>query len=805
MQISLRWLKDYVDLTVDGRELTVDELAERLTMLGLEIESIERPGEGISGVVVGEIEKIEPHPDADKLVVCRTTVGGPEPLQIVCGAKNMAEGDKVPTAVVGATLPGGFDIGRRKMRGVESQGMMCSSRELGIGEDHSGLMILPPEVEIGQNVVPLLGLDDVVFEIEVTPNRGDWASMMGAARELAALLDAELRRPDTPISESGPAASELSSVTIDDPDLCARYIGRVLTDVQIGPSPEWLAKRLIAAGQRPINNIVDVTNYVLLETGHPLHAFDYDKLGEHRIVVRRARKGERIVTIDEENRELSDDMLVIADANEPVALAGVMGGRDSEVGEGTVNVFLESAWFDPISIRRTARAMGMMTEASQRFQRGADPAMAEYAVNRAAQLMQELAGATVAPGLLDEYPRPMTPAEIRLRYDRTNRVLGVCVDQADQRGYIQRLGFELLDQDEEGAVFRAPAWRHDCRLEEDLIEEVARLHGYDRIEGTVPEVHVKEEIIAPEELRLAALREQLAGWGLTEVMNMTFDNPADVEMANLPDEYRRMVMLDNPLSENQAAMRTTLLTGLLRTASLNHRHGRQDLRVFEAGPVYGPAEGQTLPDQFTRLGAAVSGKGERKHWSEPEHPADLYDLKGVAEAVLEEFDLLDRAAFRAESMGLFQSGESGRIELDGETVGWLGRVSEKAAKAFDLEAPLYLMEMELDPLLASAKPLPQFAAIPAFPPSLRDLAVVVSADMPAGALVDTARQYGGKYLRDVRLFDVYTGKPIPQGKKSVALNLVFQSEERTLTDKATQKAWDNIVKALQKEHGAELR
>jgi phenylalanyl-tRNA synthetase beta chain len=316
---------------------------------------------------------------------------------------------------------------------------------------------------------------------------------------------------------------------------------------------------------------------------------------------------------------------------------------------------------------------------------------------------------------------------------------------------------------------------------------------------------VKEEIIAPEELRLAALREQLAGWGLTEVMNMTFDNPADVEMANLPDEYRRMVMLDNPLSENQAAMRTTLLTGLLRTASLNHRHGRQDLRVFEAGPVYGPAEGQTLPDQFTRLGAAVSGKGERKHWSEPEHPADLYDLKGVAEAVLEEFDLLDRAAFRAESMGLFQSGESGRIELDGETVGWLGRVSEKAAKAFDLEAPLYLMEMELDPLLASAKPLPQFAAIPAFPPSLRDLAVVVSADMPAGALVDTARQYGGKYLRDVRLFDVYTGKPIPQGKKSVALNLVFQSEERTLTDKATQKAWDNIVKALQKEHGAELR
>ncbi|MFA6240661.1 MAG: phenylalanine--tRNA ligase subunit beta [Candidatus Hydrogenedentales bacterium] len=402
MNVSLNWLKEFVDIT-----RSPDELAQDLTMLGLEIEAIERPGEGISNVFVGHILEIRKHPDADKLVVCKTDVGQGEPLQIICGATNMKEGDLVPTAVVGATLPGDFKITRRKMRGLESFGMMCSARELGMGKDHEGLLILPADFPIGQDVLPLLGLDDVVYEIEVTPNRGDWASMIGVARELAALYGSPLRIPNITLNESGEEARTLSSVTIDNPELCARYIGRVLTDVKIGPSPQWLAQRLTNAGQRPINNVVDITNLVLLETGHPLHAFDYDKLLVNKIVIRCAKQGETLKTIDEQIRPLDPAMLVIADAQNPVAVAGVMGGFDSEVSSGTTRIFLESAFFDPSSVRKTSRKLGMHTEASARFQRGADPEMARYAVDRAAALMQELAGATVSRGVIDEYPKPL--------------------------------------------------------------------------------------------------------------------------------------------------------------------------------------------------------------------------------------------------------------------------------------------------------------------------------------------------------------------------------------------------------------
>lgn len=399
MRVSLNWLKELIDIPVG-----VDELADALTMLGLEIEAIERPGAGIKDVYVGRILSIEPHPDADKLVVCQTDTGRERPLQIVCGAKNMQVGDKVPTAVVGATLAEGFQIGRRKMRGVESEGMMCSARELGLGDDHTGLLILEPDAPVGGDCAGLLGLDDVIFEIEVTPNRGDWASMLGVARELAARFGTTMRTPAVAFEESSPDAAALSSVTIENAELCPRYIGRVLTGVRIGPSPRWMQNRLIAAGQRPINNVVDVTNFVLMETGHPLHAFDCDLLKENRIVVRNPRPGETIRTIDGQERALSPEMLVIADGLAPVAVAGIMGGLQSEVGENTTRVFLESAYFKPASVRRTARALGMQTEASQRFQRGADPEMALYAINRAAMLMQQTAGAQVARGLLDEYP-----------------------------------------------------------------------------------------------------------------------------------------------------------------------------------------------------------------------------------------------------------------------------------------------------------------------------------------------------------------------------------------------------------------
>jgi phenylalanyl-tRNA synthetase beta chain len=798
MRISLNWLADYVDIPVG-----VDELAKILTMLGLEIEAIERPGAEIENVFVGQILSIEPHPDADKLVVCKTDIGKPEPLQIVCGAKNMKVGDKVPTAVIGAKLAGGFEIGRRKMRGIESQGMMCSADELGLGADHSGLLILDPATPIGADAKPILGLDDVVMEIEVTPNRGDWACMLGVARELAGYFNTPMRVPAIVLTESGAPAAKLSSVTIENDELCPRYAGRVLTGAQIAPSPQWMCSRLLAAGQRPINNVVDVTNYVMLETGHPLHAFDYDLLRERRIVVRNPRHGEQIKTIDGQMRNLDPEMLIIADAELPVAVAGVMGGAESEVGETTTNIFLEGAWFKPASVRKTARTLGMQSEASAHFQRGADIDMALYAVNRAAMLMQQLAGATIAPGVLDEYPRKTTPKTITLRAARADLLLGTKTSAAEQCDTLRRLGFEITASSDEACTVRVPTWRHDVSQEADLIEEVARFHGYDKIAVTLPAVQPSEQIFAPGDAKIRGLRRFLVGEGLTEFFNWTFSSPQEVADCALDAGKQNMVVLQNPLSERQATMRSSLIPGLLANVSRNVRHGSANVAAFEVGPVFVPVDGRDLPDEPVRVGVVLSGFAGEKHWSGPQAPLDFYDLKGYCEAIFEFFGA--PCTFEEKDYGTFQEGQCGAILCGGAQVGLLGQVRDGILKTYDVEQPVFLCEIDLAPLLAAVAPAPQFAEIAAFPPSRRDMAVTVDCGVAAGALRAAAIDAGGKLLKSVDIFDVYTGKQIGEGKKSVALSLVFQSDERTLTDRDTQKSWDRILKKLQTEFGAELR
>ncbi len=798
MLISLNWLKDYIDIDV-----SVDELAEQLTMLGLEIEAVERPGDEISDVYVGKILSIEPHPDADKLVVCRTDVGQAEPAQIVCGAKNMSVGDKVPTAVVGASLPGGFKIARRKMRGVESQGMMCSPRELGLGEDHAGLMILDPDLPIGEDVRPLIGLDDVVMEIEITPNRGDWACMIGVARELAARYGTAYRTPEVTLNETAPLASELASVTIEDAELCPRYIGRVLTDVQVGPSPQWLCQRLIAAGQRPINNIVDITNCVLLETGHPLHAFDLDKLAENRVVVRRARVGETMNTLDGEKRVLSEDMLVIADAKDAQAVAGVMGGADSEVGEGTTRVLLESAYFKPASVRATARALGMSTEASQHFQRGADPEMARYAIDRCAGLFQELAGATLAEGALDEYPAPAETKHVSLRYARADQLLGTSVPGSEQREYLERLGFPIKQDDAQGCTVAVPPWRHDVSIEADLIEEVARLHGFGNIPIALPKVGKNEMVFAPLEARMRRLRNHLVGLGLTEMFSWTFSCATDIEKAGLGGDYLDLVALENPLSERHTAMRSSLIPGMLANTAFNLNHGTLDIAAFEMGPVYRPRPNEDLAEEPVYLSIVLSGTVGERHWSRTAQAADFYDLKGCLEDTLAhcrcEADLVEA------DFGTLQKGAGAAIQLGKTTLGHLGKVKHRILRAYDIEQEVYVLELDVTALLKEdASPTP-FEEVPSFPPSLRDMAVVVDAGVPAGELVATAQQAGGRLLKSVEIFDIYDGEQVPAGKKSVALNLVFQSSEQTLTDKKTQKSIDKILKQLQNKHGAALR
>ena len=798
MKVSLNWLKEFVDI-----DLGVDDLAHRLTMLGLEIESVERPGAEITKVVIGKILEIKPHPDADKLVVCQTDTGEANPLQIVCGAKNMKAGDLVPTAVIGATLPGGFAIGKRKMRGLESQGMMCSARELGLGKDHEGLLILPPDLPIGADAIPLLGLDDVIYEIEVTPNRGDWAGMIGVARELAAYFNRPLRLPDATVTETGVDAKSLTSVTIDAADLCARYIGRVATDIKPERTPLWMAQRLIHAGQRLVNPVVDITNYVLLETGHPLHAFDYDKLAEHRIVVRRARAGETIKTIDGEVRTLRDDMLVIADAVNPIAIAGVMGGADSEVGENTTRIILESAWFEPSSVRKTARALAMNSEASQRFQRGADIEMAEFAANRAIRLIQEIAGATIACGALDEYPRTRIDRTVALRFPRTNALLGTEIQGDQQCSILNRLDFTTAKSDEVSAEFRVPSWRHDVTREADLIEEIARLYGYENIPSTVPRVRKADTVFAPQEVATRKLRRIVVSIGLTEHMGLTFSSIDQTRKSGVNIAEASIVRLQNPLAETSSIMRVSLMPNLLELASLNLRRGVTQIKVFELGHVYLGVGGLSQPQESARLGIVLSGLREEPNWGRTRLPLDIFDIKGVLESVFDNVGA--KGEWAGKDSPEFESGYSGNVTIDGKEVARFGRVSPAVAKAFDLSQEVYLAEVELDTLLSRTAEPKLFEAPSTFPPSLRDIAVVLDASVPGLAVAEAARDAGGKLLRAVDLFDVYTGKPIPAGKKSIALSLVFQSNEKTLTDKDTQKAWDSILKSLEQKFGATLR
>lgn len=797
MRVSINWLREFVEF-----DQTPDQLADTLTMLGLEIESIESMAEGVSDIKVGQIKSIEPHPDADRLVICKTDVGENEPLQIVCGAKNMSVGDRVPTAVVGGSLPG-FKIGKRKMRGIQSHGMMCSAKELGLGEDHDGLLILDPSLEIGADAIQLLGIDDTVLDIEITPNRGDWAGMIGIARELAAHLQVPLTLPDDSLQESGESASDLSSVTIEDPDLCPRYAGRVLRNVTVAKSPPWLCQRLIAAGQRPINNIVDITNYVLMETGQPLHGFDFDKLAENRIVVRRANDGETIKTLDGEDRKLTNDMLVIADANSPVAIAGVMGGAESEVGEGSQRVFLESAYFLPASIRKTSRSLNLISEASTRFQRGADADMVVYAANRAAKLMAEIAGAEIHQSVLDQYPNPTQSRNVQLRFDRTNAMLGTDIGEKEQRQILTNLGFDEQDASPESATYAVPKRRHDVAHEADLIEEVARLYGFDNLPTTLPSVHPRQEVIAPGAAIERNLRAHLVSLGLTELSSLTFSSDAAIEQTKLQFESSRLVRLQNPLSERHAIMRPSLVPGMLEAISRNERHGIDHIRLFEMGPTFTTDDSSELAIESPHAVIGLQGPRVAPNWHGENSPIDIYDIKGIAEEILEHAGI--EVEFRHTEIAPFAAGQCAEIETADNVIGYLGLIDPVVAKNFGIAKPVYLLDLNISSMLTQGQEPNTYEPVPKFPPALLDLAVVVEIDTPADNIRIAAEKAGGKRLKKVEIFDVYTGEQVDEGKKSIALKLVFQVPDRTLTDKETGKDCDKIKAALANEFGATLR
>ena len=797
MNVTLNWLKNYIDF-----EFSPTELADRLTMLGVEVESVKHLGTDLEGVIVGSVTSIQPHPNADKLVLCQVDTGGPEELQIVCGAPNVREGMLAPVATIGATLPVGLTIKRAKLRGETSEGMLCSEKELALSDDAAGLMELSTDIPLGTPLSEALGLDDIAFELEITPNRPDCLSLIGIARELRAETGNPLKLPTVDLTESDINAQDLTSVTIDAPELCPRYAARVIQGVKVTESPAWLQQRLESVGIGVINNIVDVTNFVLMEYGQPLHAFDYHKLTENRIVVRRAREGEHITTLDEIERELTPDMLVIADAERPVALAGIMGGYDSEITEATCDVLLESAYFNPSSVRATAKTLGIGTEASYRFERGADPGVVLAALDRAAQLISELAGGTICEGVVDVYPGQQPLTEIQLRPERVNFVLGTTLEASEMVQILKRLGFDV---DATGDIYHVtvPTFRADVTREIDLIEEIARVHGYDNIPTALPKGDIPVPVQDPKTEIRKRIKHFLLAAGMMEAVNYSFCDPNcfDKIRLNADDPLRNTLRLQNPLSPEMSVLRTTLTPGLLANAQHNRNHQIDTIALFEIGGVFVHDGEEKEPERVAGVLAGQIGEGV---YSDPYRPPDFFDIKGLVEEMLEVCGVVDWTLQKTDTP-TFHPGRNAEVLLGDKRIGVFGEVHPEVLENYDLPYKAYLFEFDLEGLTDVATFAKRFEPISVYPKVARDLAIVVDkeilSDMPTALIYTT----GGDAVDSVRLFDVYEGEQVPEGKKSLAYTITYHSATETLTDKAVNALHDEVVKGLNRELGAELR
>lgn len=796
MRISYRWLAEYVDLPEP------EVLARRLTEVGLEVESVERVGQELEGVVAARIVEAAPHPQADRLSVTRVDAGGGETIQVVCGARNWQVGDVVPLAPAGTRLPGDLEIRKAALRGVESDGMLCSARELGLSEDASGLMLLDRSVEPGTPLPAALGLADTLFEVNVTPNRPDALSHLGLAREVAVATGSQLRPPRSGLTQKGGPAAEAVSVRIEAPDRCARYAARVIEGVRVGPAPFWLRRRLEACGVRSISNAVDATNFALLELGHPLHAFDLDRVAGAQIVVRMARGGEKMVTLDGVERSLVPDDLVIADRDRPSALAGVMGGGDSEISGATTRVLLESAWFQPQGVRRTAKRHGLHTEASHRFERGADPGMVVPALDRCAALIADLCGGAVCRGVVDAHPRRQRAVQVPLAWARPGQLLGLAVPRKEVRRILGALGFAESRSTAKGAVFRVPSWRPDVTAEEDLIEEIARHEGYDAIPETLPPA--AGETLAPplEDQVMERVRQSLEAAGFCEAVNFSFVDAQDLARLGGEPAGGAVIALKNPISAEMAVMRPSLVPSLLRNVAFNLRQRVEDVRLYELASVYGPRPAGASADpparEDLRLAGVMLGQRHPPGWGTGREAADFYDAKAALEGILAaagvgpiEWTPGAQAWLHPRaSASLVAAGSGGGREL----VGSAGEIHPRVAQAFELPRRVMAFDLSFSALARLARLVPPHRGVPRFPAVLRDLAVVVAEEVQAAEVV--ARVGQESLVEAVTLFDVYRGAPVPPGKKSLALAVRYRAAERTLTDAEADAAHARIVERL---------
>ena len=801
MKVSLNWLKDFVEIRME-----LKELANLLTMAGLEVEKAVPVGEGFEKVVVAQIHSIRKHPNADRLSLVEAKTGQ-ETFSIVCGATNIREGQKVPLALVGARLPNGIEIKRSKIRGVSSEGMLCSEIELALGQGASGIMILPSHLSLGMDLGEALGLKDTILDISITPNRPDCLCVIGVAREIAALTHQKVKHPSLSLSDRGEEIHQKTSVTILDQDLCPRYVARMIEEVKIGPSPRWMSNRLEKIGIRSISNVVDVTNYVMMEYGQPLHAFDFELLEEGRIVVRRAKESEEFVTLDGVKRNLDREMLVICDGVKPVAIAGVMGGLNSEIKEDTKTVLLESAYFDPAGNRRTSKKLGLETEAAYRFGRGIDYGGCLSAADRAAQLIQELAGGRIVEGVVDVYPSPIKPNPIRLSVRKIHQVLGTEVASGQVKSYLEDLGLDVRQEDEDVLVVTPPSFRGDLEREIDLIEEVARLDGYEKIPITLPKGPPSLEGGSKELLFESKAIDILTTHGFHEVITYSFTSPVSWDTIGIPpdDPRRRHLRILNPLTEDFSVMRTTLVPGLLETARYNLSWKNSNLKLFELKKVFFPQEGERLPKEVKFLAGLAMGFDRDAHWAFSPRPVDFYDIKGCVEDLLDILQIREARFNQAEDVPYLHPGKTSKVVVNQEVLGVLGEVHPQISAHYEIHGKVYLFEMDFSKLMKWTREEKRFQPLPKFPAVYRDLSVIVDKALKAEEVMETIRSFQHPFVEEINLFDIYEGPPIPEGKKGISYRIRYQASDRTLTDEEVNQYHEKILSRLKEVFQLELR
>jgi len=795
MKVSLSWLRDYVDIDLSARDL-----ARRLTETLTETEAIASPSAGVDGIVAARVVTVEPHPDAEKLSVCLVDWGGGS-APVVCGAPNARAGMVSALALPGSTIAGGRLIGKQKLRGRASHGMLVSGAELGIEGDTEGILDFAPDTELGSDVREILGLADEILDVDEQPNRPDCLGVIGIAREVAVALRADLKAPSVFLDEEEREIAGLATVEILDPIGCPRYIARVISDLTVAPAPMWIRARLASVGQRSISNIVDITNFVMLEYGHPIHAFDYDTIEESRIVVRRARKGERLTTLDGVDRELEPSYLLICDARRAVALAGIMGGGETEVGSNTRNVLLECAEFDPVVIRRGARKLGVRTEASQRFERGVDRSVMPQVAERAAALMAEFGGGTVARGAVDAGTNAVEKREVALRLGKVRAMLAPGPSRTKIRESLRRLGFEVTAlEDCEDFRIGVPAHRADIQVEADLIEEIVRVEGYDSIQPEIPYhslgVREQHERVIEDRARDAMVR-----LGLTEVLTSSFSTRDAHDRLRTGGEGEA-IELANPVNKEMPLLRTSLLPAMLEVVRHNTNVGERDIRIFEIGKAFSRVNG--AHQERWMLAGALSGRAERASWDREEREIDFYDGKGVLWALAEAVGI-DSPEATCYDGPLIDGGAAARMTAGGRDLGRFGMLSGDACEAWDLPESVFVFELELDEIGSLCTTTGAFAGIPRYPRVRRDLAIVVDEGTPAGDVMREVWDLGEALLTEIDVFDIYRGKQLSPGKKSLGFSLTYMSGERTLTDEEVDEVEKRIVARLVERFDASLR